>query len=192
MAKKLSLLLGLFMVLFIFNMLLVSVIYANTEKETKIAIILGELDKIEEFDTSSSEYAEYFQDSTIKDKRVAVLKAFLRHYDSALYDHAEFIVKVSDEYLLDYRLIPAIAMQESTGCKFIPQNSYNCWGWGIYGNTVTRFSSYPEAIQTIAKGLKTNYVDKGLTTPEQIMRKYTPSSNGSWSFGVNYFLEGVE
>lgn len=192
MARKLSILLGLFVFLFIFNMLLVSVIYAKTEKETRIAIILEELDKIEEFDTSSTEYAEYFQDSTIKDKRIAVLKAFLRHYDSPLYDHAEFIVKISDEYTLDYRLIPAIAMQESTGCKFIPANSYNCWGWGIYGNTVTRFASYPEAIQTVAKGLKTHYIDKGLTTPERIMRKYTPSSTGSWSFGVNYFLEGVE
>lgn len=192
MLKKVSILLGLFVVIFIFNMLLVSVIYAKSEKETRITFILEEFDKIGEFDNSSAEYAEYFQDTTIKDKRVAILKAFLRHYDSALYDHAEYIVKISDEYSLDYRLIPAIAMQESTGCKFIPQNSYNCWGWGIYGSTVTRFTSYPEAIQTVAKGLKTYYIDKGLTTPEQIMRKYTPSSEGSWSFGVNYFLEGVE
>jgi hypothetical protein len=192
MLKKVSILLGMFIVVFIFNMLLVSVIYAKSEKETQITFILEEFDKIGEFDNSSAEYAEYFQDTTIKDQRVAILKAFLRHYDSALYDHAEYIVKISDEYSLDYRLIPAIAMQESTGCKFIPQNSYNCWGWGIYGSTVTRFNSYPEAIQTVAKGLKTYYIDKGLTTPEQIMRKYTPSSEGSWSFGVNYFLEGVE
>lgn len=192
MLKKVSILLGTFIVLFIFNMALVSVIYAKTEKETRIAFILEELDKIEEFDNPSSEYAEYFQDTTIKDKRVAVLKAFLRHYDSALYDHAEFIVKVSDEYSLDYRLIPAIAMQESTGCKFIPQNSYNCWGWGIYGTTVTRFNSYPEGIQTVARGLKMNYIDKGLTTPEQIMRVYTPSSNGSWANGVNSFVDILE
>ncbi len=192
MIRKVSILLGSFVIIFIFNMLLVAVIYAKTEKETKIAIILEELDKIEAFDNSSVEYAEYFQDSNIKDKRIAVLKAFLRHYDSPLYDHAEFIVKVSDEYLLDYRLIPAIAMQESTGCKFIPNGSYNCWGWGIYGSTITRFTSYPEAIQAVAQGLKTHYLDKGLTTPEQIMRKYTPSSSGSWAYGVNTFVDILE
>ena len=192
MLKKVTILVGLFITIFIFNILLVSVIYAKTEKDTKITFILEEFDKIEKFDNSSSEYAEYFQDSTIKDKRVAVLKAFLRHYDSPLYEHAELIVKLSDEYSLDYRLIPAISMQESTGCKFIPKNSYNCWGWGIYGNTVTRFNSYPEAIQTVAKGLKTYYIDKGLTTPEQIMRKYTPNSTGSWAYGVNTFVDILE
>jgi hypothetical protein len=191
MARKLAILLASFAFLCVANLFLVSQIYARSEKEIRIAFILEELDKIE-LDTSSVATAEYFNESGIKDKRVAILKAFLRQYDSPLYDHAEFIVKVSDENQLDYRLIPAIAMQESTGCKFIPHNSYNCWGWGIYGNTVTRFTSYPEAIDTVARGLKKNYIDHGLTTTEQIMKKYNPSSNGSWAFGVTYFLDGLE
>jgi hypothetical protein len=83
-------------------------------------------------------------------------------------------------------------MQESGLCKHIYEGSYNCWGWGIYGNTVTRFSSYEEAIETISRGLKKNYIDKGLTTPEDIMRKYTPPSTGSWAYGVNFFLKIIE
>ena len=127
-----------------------------------------------------------------QDIRVANLKYFFRKYESVLYDQSEFIVKMADQFKLDYRLIPAIAMQESGLCKNIYEGSYNCWGWGIYGNTVTRFGSYEEAIETISRGLKTNYIDKCLTTPEDIMRKYTPPSTGSWAFGVNFFLKIIE
>ena len=98
---------------------------------------------------------------------------------------------MADKYEIDYRLVPAIAMQESNLCKVIPHNSYNCWGWGIYGNTVTRFSSYEESIETVSRGLKKYYVDQGLKTPDQIMKKYNPSSNGSWAFGVNFFFKAI-
>ena len=126
------------------------------------------------------------------DIRIANLKYFFRKYESVLYDEAEFIVTTADKYKLDYRLIPAIAMQESGLCKNIYEGSHNCWGWGIYGNKVTRFDSYKEAIETISRGLKANYIDKGLVTPEDIMRKYTPPSAGSWAFGVNFFLKIIE
>ena len=191
MVRKLGILLIIFFVVFVANIFLASVIYAKSEKEIRIAIILDELEEIE-FDDTDTKYAEFFNDAAIKDKRIAVLKAFLRQHDSPLYDQADFIVKVSDQYELDYRLLPAIAMQESTACKAIPVNSYNCWGWGIYGTTVTRFASYQEGIDTVAKGLKTNYIDRGLKTPEEIMRKYTPSSNGSWALGVNTFVDVLE
>jgi hypothetical protein len=191
MLKKITILLGIFIVTLISNVFLVAKIYATTERQTKIAIILDELDKIE-VDTTSMDTADYFIDDVDKDERVAVLKAFFRKHDSPLYDHADYIVAVSDQYGLDFRLLPAISMQESGACKVIPPNSYNCWGWGIYGNTITRFNSYPEAIDSVAKGLKTNYIDRGLTTTEQIMSKYNPSSNGSWAFGVNTFLDVLE
>lgn len=126
------------------------------------------------------------------DIRVANLKYFFRKYNSILYDHAETFVKRADENKFDYRLLPAIAMQESNLCKYIYENSHNCWGWGIYGNKVTRFESYDEAIDTISRGIKKYYIDKGLTTPEDIMRKYTPPSDGSWAYGVNTFLKIIE
>jgi hypothetical protein len=142
-----------------------------------------------EQEKSTSEILSEFKTADI---RVANLKYFFRKYDSVLYDKAEFIVKMADQYKLDYRLIPAIAMQESGLCKNIYEGSHNCWGWGIYGNKVTRFDSYEEAIETISRGLKKNYIDKGLTTPEEIMKKYTPPSTGSWAFGVNFFLKIIE
>jgi len=134
----------------------------------------------------------FLQEFQTKDIRVANLKYFFRKYNSVLYDKADVFVKNADTYNFDYRLLPAIAMQESGLCKHIPENSYNCWGWGIYGGKVTRFSSYEEAIETISKGIKIHYIDKGLTTSEEIMKKYTPPSDGSWAYGVNTFLNIIE
>jgi hypothetical protein len=54
------------------------------------------------------------------------------------------------------------------------------------------FTNYEEAIETVSKGIKENYVDKGLTTPDDIMKKYTPSSNGSWANGVNEFMQDMQ
>jgi hypothetical protein len=99
---------------------------------------------------------------------------------------------MADKYSLDFRLIPSIAMQESNLCKKIPAESYNCWGFGIYGSKVTKFSNYPEAIETVTRTLALKYKEKGLVTPEEIMSMYTPSSNGSWAHGVNHFMQQLQ
>lgn len=130
-----------------------------------------------------------------RDARAALLKNFLNRYNSPLAPLSDYIVLESDKYGIDYRLIPAIAMQESTGCKFIPENSYNCWGYGIYGDNVLRFSSYEEGIERVIRGLKKDYYDKGLDTPYEIMHKYTPPSialGGPWASGVEYFFNEIE
>jgi hypothetical protein len=179
-----------FMAIF-FNIFAISYIHANTTKRHTITIILDELKYLADEALSEKEIS-LFIDNDNKDKRIAILKAFFRRYESPLYDHSRFIVQVSDENGIDYRLIPAIAMQESTACKFIPNNSFNCWGWGIYGNKITKFKSYQEGIQIVARGLKIGYIDKGLKTPEEIMPKYTPSSKGSWARGVSTVLGVLE
>jgi hypothetical protein len=123
-----------------------------------------------------------------KDARIEMLKQFFAKYNSPLEPFASDVVEAADKYDLDFRLIPSIAMQESNLCKKIITDSYNCWGFGIYGKKVTRFDSYPEAIETVTKTLAQNYIAGGLNTPDEIMKKYTPSSNGSWAKSVNYFM----
>jgi hypothetical protein len=123
-----------------------------------------------------------------KDARIEIVKQFFARYKSPLEPFASNVVEDADKYGLDFRLLPAIAMQESNLCKKVIVDSYNCWGFGIYGKKVTRFESYPEAIDTVSKTLANNYVAGGLITPEEIMGKYTPSNNGSWAYSVNYFM----
>lgn len=126
---------------------------------------------------------------TTGDARPGILTKFFETHKSPLIDYSNLLVEVADTYNLDFRLLPAIAMQESNLCKRIPAESYNCWGFGIYGSKVLRFESYEEAIETIAKTLRGKYVDKGLLTPEEIQAKYTPSSNGSWAASVSHFMD---
>lgn len=128
------------------------------------------------------------------DARPVIIAKYLEKYGSPLAPYAQYLVQVSDQYLLDYRLLVAIAQQESNLCKKVPENSYNCWGWGVHERGTLKFNSFEESIETVAKGLKVRYLDQGLTTPEEIMAKYCPLSlekGGSWASGVNQFMEDL-
>lgn len=126
------------------------------------------------------------------DIRTDTLKDFLSFYKSPLLPYAQNVVDAADKYRMDFRLVPAIAMQESNLCKKAPKNSNNCWGFGIYGKKVTTFDNYAQAIDTVTKTLAMDYKNKGLTTPEQIMSKYTPSNNGAWADSVTHFMEELK
>lgn len=123
------------------------------------------------------------------DGRAEQIRQFMQKYNSPLESYAQDIVDAADYYGLDHRLIPAIAMQESNLCHKIPHESYNCWGFGIYGGKITRFTDFKEAIYAVTKTLALKYKNKGLITPEQIMTRWTPSSNGSWANSVNHFMD---
>lgn len=125
------------------------------------------------------------------DARAQALEEFFSHYKSPLSGLGQHIVNEADKNKIDYRLLPAIAMQESTLCKRIIPSSHNCWGWGIYGTKVTKFESFEKAISTISQRLSVKYVQKGYTTPEQIVQKYTPSDDGKWSGTVSMMMDKI-
>lgn len=133
--------------------------------------------------------ASFTSNIEAKDARIAMVENFFKKYKSDLVPFADDVINSADKYDLDYRLIPAIAMQESNLCKKIPKDSYNCWGFGIYGNKVTKFDNYQQAIDIVTKTLANQYKAKGLDTAEKIMTKYTPGSNGSWAYSVNLFMD---
>lgn len=126
------------------------------------------------------------------DARAEIIKNYLLKYKSPLVSYASYIVQTADEFNIDYRLTTAIAQQESNLCKIIPPETYNCWGWGIHSEGTLGFSSYEEGIKAVTMGLAQNYIARGLNTPEKIMSKYTPLSNGSWARGVTEFLNEME
>ena len=126
-----------------------------------------------------------------KDGRVKALDSFFAKYDSPLVGHSKFIIDEADKNKIDYRLIPAIAMQESTLCKKIIKNSHNCWGFGIYGGKVTRFSSYDEAIAKVTSTLAKKYIQKGYVSPSEIVQKYTPGDTGRWPEVVGLMMQHI-
>ncbi len=128
------------------------------------------------------------------DARAKIIEGFFKGHNSPLADLSEKFVEVADRNQLDYRVLPAIAMQESNGGKRMIKDSYNPFGYGIYGDLVVRFSSFEEAIERVGKALREDYLNKGLQTPNQIMAKYTPPSlekGGSWAIGVSSFMEDL-
>lgn len=130
--------------------------------------------------------------ATANDARVEIIRQYLINYNSPLEPFAFNIVEISDKYDLDFRLLTAIAQQESNLCKKIPPETFNCWGWGIHEKGTLGFGSYTEAMEAVAKGLREEYLNKGYRTPDDIMKKYTPMSSGSWARGVNQFLSDME
>ncbi|MCA9302233.1 glucosaminidase domain-containing protein [Candidatus Nomurabacteria bacterium] len=128
----------------------------------------------------------------ISDIKRQNLQEFFAKYNSPLIDYVEVFIEVSEEYNMDYRLIPSIAGVESTFCKNIIPGSYNCYGWGIYGSNIRKFTSYEDGIRTVSKGLYEGYISKGADTPDKIEPIYTPSSNGHWKSGVKYFMNQMD
>lgn len=130
---------------------------------------------------------------TIRRENIRKLESFFAKNKSPLYPYARLIVEQAEQQGIDYRLIPAIAMNESTLCKNIHETSYNCWGWGIYGDMVTRFDSYEDAIRTITRGIRTQYYDKGMSSPSAIMKAYTPNSpNGVWATKIEWVYRQID
>lgn len=139
-----------------------------------------------------NEEANISQDIISADGRAKIIDNFFKRYKSSLADLGPVFIQVSDKYQLDYRLLPAIAMQESNGAKKMIDGSYNPFGYGIYGTLVVKFRSWDEAIERVGKAIREDYLNQGLKTPYQIMTKYTPPSlnkDGAWAKGVSIFME---
>lgn len=126
------------------------------------------------------------------DARPVIIKKYLEKYKSPLAPYSDLIYQISTDYGFEYYWIVAIAQQESNLCKKIPEGSNNCWGYGIHKRGTLTFENYELAIRSYAEYLKREYFDKGLNTPELIMKKYCPSSNGSWAKGVQQFINEME
>src|SRR3972149_11005098 len=123
------------------------------------------------------------------DGRPVIVDNFLARHKSPRSGMGYVFVAAADQYGIDYRLLPAIAFQESTLGKYMPKGSHNAWGWAIYTGEASgaRFKNWEQAIYTVAEGLKSDYIDRGLQTTEAIMTRYT-DSEGTWAFGVNFAI----
>lgn len=129
------------------------------------------------------------------DARPYIIAQFLERYDSPLkpYDYwGSLLTQIADQYALDFRLLPAMAMQESNLCKKIPEGTHNCLGLGIHSKGTWGFDTYEANFAKAAEILRKNYINQGLITPDEIQDKYTPGSNGSWEFSVNKFMDKLE
>ncbi len=104
----------------------------------------------------------------VVDTRAERIEAYFGTWNLPLAEHAEFMVETADKYNLDWRLIPAIGMRETTGGKFACYN--NPFGWG---SCKIKFDNFEEAIETLARNLagenpRTEMYYKGKTSEEKL------------------------
>lgn len=130
-----------------------------------------------------------------EDARSELIAKFLERHSSPMKPYAEYsqkLVEIADRHGLDFRLLPAIAMQESNLCRVTnPQAPHNCLGFGIHSRGTLDFENYEAGFERAARELKQNYIDQGLDTVSLIESKYTPSSGGSWANSVNQWMAEI-
>jgi phytoene dehydrogenase-like protein len=130
------------------------------------------------------------------DPRAQILKDYLDKHNSPLAAYAQDFIEAADMYDVDWRLVPAIAGTESTFGKRIPgghdplYTSYNAWGWGVYGTQALGFESWKDGIYTLNKGLREDYIARGLLTPQQMNKRYASST--AWGGHVAHFMHDIE
>jgi len=124
--------------------------------------------------------------NSLLNKKLAI-KIVLKKYDSPLVDEVDSFIQACEKYDLDCYLLPSIAGLESTFGRYILANSYNPFGWG--GGRIV-FANWSEGIESVAKGLKENYLNRGALTVNQIGRIYSESP--TWAPRVSWFIKQFE
>ena len=140
---------------------------------------------------SSANFSKIIASMKASDGRAKVLKAYLERYNSPLAPYAKTFITAADQYNLDWRLVAAISGVESTFGKAEPVDCYNGWGFGIYGTQTLCFPTYREAIFTISKSLRQQYMDKWGAADVYAIGHYYAASP-TWASRVSYFMADME
>jgi hypothetical protein len=117
------------------------------------------------------------------------IDSYLKGRGSPMAGQGATFMRAGKKYGIDPKLLVGIATIESgAGAKM--KNAYNPFNWGVHrGQT---YGSYEESIMDVARGLRRNYLDQGLTTPQQIVSKYAPASDnndeGNWASVVSQVM----
>lgn len=146
-------------------------------------LVAGNSAKINYTQLSNKEY-ENRQDLFIK--KMAI-KNYILKYNAPLADETDAFIKACTQYNLDCYLLPAISGVESSFGLYMRPGTYNPFGWG---RGDIPFSSFSDAIMTVGKGLRENYINKGATSVEQIGHIYCEGN--TWAGKVSYFMNQLE
>lgn len=124
-------------------------------------------------------------------ERAKKIDAYYAKRNMPLEGYGAKMIAEAEKNGLDWRLLPAIAIKESTGGKFACYN--NPFGWG---SCKIRFDSYDEAIETVARNLggnnpNTEQYYKGKMTEEKL-HHYNNSVVPTYTKEIYEFMELLE
>ena len=124
------------------------------------------------------------QTSALMTKKT-VIKRILTKYNSPFVGSSDAFVDACFKYNMDCYLLVSIAGVESYFGKFTYPESHNPFGWG---GGLIMFKDWDEGIDTVSKGLKTDYINKGYNTISKINPIYCPPST-TWAGKVEFFYK---
>lgn len=131
-----------------------------------------------------------------RDSRSQKINAVYRNYKCPMEGLGETFVNEADKNDIPWWLVASVAFKESSCGKNMPtvdgKNSFNAWGWGVYGGNVAMFDNWARGIETVSKYFGDKFFSKGVTDPCEIMKTYTPPSNGSWCEDVKAFAQELQ
>ena len=102
------------------------------------------------------------------DARITKLEMFFDRYQCPQPHYSYSYLQAADANSLDYRLLPAISVRESTCGQHDRLN--NRWGWDF---PFTGFSSVPQGIEFIAHRLAQSRIYRGLPLDDKL-ETYNP------------------
>lgn len=120
------------------------------------------------------------QDYVLKKR---VITKVLQANNSPLVDSVDSFISACANYQIDCYLLPSITRLESSYGQITHPNSHNPFGWG--GGYIM-FSTWGDAIDTVGKTLRSNYIDKGASDVYEIGKIYAESP--TWAVRVERFM----
>jgi hypothetical protein len=90
-------------------------------------------------------------ETVVVDNRAEKIDTYFAERGMPLEGYGEEFVKIADKYGLDWRLLPAISVRESSGGKHLLNN--NPFGWG---SCKIPFANFDEAIEVVGMNLSGN------------------------------------
>lgn len=129
------------------------------------------------------------------DNRPALIDAYYAKRGMPLEGYGEKMVAVADQYGLDWRLLPAIAVREQSGGKVLPHNcpgrtvNYNVFGWA---SAKICFTSYDQAIETVGMKLGTLSWYKGKELVPLLQTYNPPSIVKDYAYEVIAIMNAIQ
>ncbi len=116
------------------------------------------------------------KDVILAKERADKIDAYYKKHGMPLEGYGAKMVAEAEKNNLDWRLLPAIAIRESSGGKdACNQDQFNTFGWASCDIDVVKFKSFNDAIETVARNLggnnpNTAYAYKDKTIIQKLAR----------------------
>ena len=125
------------------------------------------------------------------DNRAKILQDYLQANNSPLAPYAQTFITEADRNNIPWELLPAISGVESNFGVNIPPDSYNGWGFGIYGNNVLRFASWDDGITQVSYSLRTVYMNQD-NAQNVYQIGYLYASDPIWADKVTNYISQID